>query len=117
LPAATTSAKAPFPGWRPDEALALIVTDYRLLRWRLIEARTPGEIAQLEDLAGITQRAAVDYAIERSGLRDCFPGFAGGKGTPAARLVAARRFSSMAIVYLVAGSPLMRPDALSADEL
>jgi len=82
-----------------------------LLRWRLIEARTPGEITQLEDLAGVTQRAAVDYAIERSGMRDCFPGFAGGKGTPAARLAAARQISGRAILYLVACSPLMRDDA------
>jgi hypothetical protein len=48
----------------------------------LIEARTPSEITRLEALAGTTQPAAVDYAIERSGLRDCFPGFAGGRGTP-----------------------------------
>ena len=30
----------------------------------LIEAPTPSEITQLEALAGTTQRAAVDYAIE-----------------------------------------------------
>jgi hypothetical protein len=45
----------------------LIVTDQRLLLWRLVEARYPDEIAQLEALAGTTQQAAVDYAIERSG--------------------------------------------------
>jgi hypothetical protein len=77
----------------------------------LIEARTPSEITRLEALAGTTQPAAVDYAIERSGLRDCFPGFAGGRGTPAARLAAARRFSRRAILYLLTGSPLMRDDA------
>jgi hypothetical protein len=79
--------------------------------WRLVDARIPAEIAQLETYAGTTQRAAVDYAIERSGFRDFFPGFAGGRGTPAARLAAARRFSRLAILYLVARLPLMPDDA------
>jgi hypothetical protein len=35
-----------------------------LLLWRLVDARIPNEIAQLETYAGTTQRAAVDYAIE-----------------------------------------------------
>ena len=89
----------------------MIVRDHRLLLWRLIEARTPGELTQFEALAGTTQRAAVDYPIERSGMRDCFPGFAGGRGTPAARQAAARRFSKLAILYLAAGSSLMTDDA------
>jgi hypothetical protein len=46
--------------------------DHRLLLWRLVDARIPAEIAQLETHAGTTQRAAVDYAIERSGFRDFF---------------------------------------------
>jgi hypothetical protein len=62
-----------------------------LLLWRLVDARYPDEIAQLETLAGTTQSAAVEYAIERSGFRDFFPGFTGRRGTPAARLTAARR--------------------------
>jgi hypothetical protein len=81
-----------------------------LLLWQLIEARHPDQIAQLEALAVTTQRAAVDYAIEQSGFRDFFPGFTGGRGRPATRLAAARRFSRLAMLYLVARSPLM-PDA------
>ena len=42
--------------------------------------------------------------------RFCFPGFAGGSGTPAARLAAARRFSIRAILYLVVRSALMIDD-------
>jgi hypothetical protein len=63
-----------------------------LTLWQLIEARDPDHIAQLEALAGITQRAAVDYAIEQSGFRDFFPGFTSGRGRPATRLAAVRRF-------------------------
>jgi hypothetical protein len=70
--------------------------------WRLIEARRADEISQLESLTGTTQRAAVDYAIEESCWRSCFPGFIGDKGTAAARLAAARRFSQRAILYVVA---------------
>jgi hypothetical protein len=51
-----------------------------------IEARLPDHITQLEGLAGTTQRAAVDYAIEQSGFRDFFPGFTGGRGRPATAL-------------------------------
>jgi hypothetical protein len=82
-----------------------------LLLWQLIEARQPDQIAQLEALAATTQRAAVDYAIDRSGFRDFFPGFAGGRGRPATRLAATRRFSRLAMLYLVAGLPLMPDDA------
>jgi hypothetical protein len=82
-----------------------------LLLWQLIEARQPDHIAQLEALAGTTQQAAVDYAIERSGFRDFFPGFTGGRGRPATRLAAARRFTRLAMLYLVAGLPLMPDDA------
>jgi hypothetical protein len=72
----------------------------------------PGKVyLKCETYAGTTQRAAVDYAIERSGFRDFFPGFADGRGTPAARLAAARRFSRLAILYLVARLPLMPEDA------
>jgi hypothetical protein len=78
--------------------------------WRLIDARDPADIAQLEALTGTTQRAAVDYAIERSGLRDCFPDLSGDRGTPADRLLAARLYSRPAILWLVAGSPLMPAD-------
>jgi hypothetical protein len=81
-----------------------------LLLWRLIDARIPAEIAQLETHVGATQRAA-DYAIERSGFRDFFPGFTGGRGRPATRLAAARRFSRLAMLYLVSRSPLMPDDA------
>jgi hypothetical protein len=35
-----------------------------LLLWRLVDARIPAEIAQLETHACSAQRAAVDYAIE-----------------------------------------------------
>jgi hypothetical protein len=62
-----------------------------LLLWRLVDARIPAEIAQLETYAGNTQRAAVDYAIEKSGFRDFFPGFTGGRGRPATRLAELRR--------------------------
>jgi hypothetical protein len=87
------------------------VEDHRIRLWRLIEARHPDEIAELERLTGTTQRRAVDYAIERSGFRDYFPRrFAGYKGTPAARLVQARKFSRAALVYLVAPSSLMPDD-------
>jgi hypothetical protein len=89
----------------------LAIADRRLLLWRLVEARYPGEIAQLEALAGTTQQAAVDYAIERSGFRDSFPGFAGGKGRPATRLAAARRFARVAMLYLIIRSPIMKDDA------
>jgi hypothetical protein len=41
--------------------------------WQLIEARQPDHIAQLEALAGTTQRAAVDCAIEQSGFRNFLP--------------------------------------------
>jgi hypothetical protein len=78
--------------------------------WRLIDARTSGEIEQLEALTGTMQPAAVDYAIERSGLRDCFPDLRGGRGTPADRLLAGRLYSRPAILWLVAGSPLMPAD-------
>src|SRR5271169_5770809 len=71
--------------------------------WRLVAARHRDEIEQLEAVTGSTQRAAVDYVIEQSDWRICFPGFVGGKGTPAARLAAARRFARRAILYLVAG--------------
>jgi hypothetical protein len=77
----------------------------------LVEARIPAEIAQLETRAGTTQRAAVDYAIEQSGFRDFSPGFTGGRGRPATRLAAARRFSRLAMLYLVSRSPLMPDDA------
>jgi len=82
-----------------------------LLLWRLVDARIPAEIAQLEAFAGTTQRAAVDYAIEQSGFRDFFPGFTGGRGRPGTRLAAAGRFSRLAILYLVAPLPLMLDDA------
>jgi hypothetical protein len=82
-----------------------------LLLWRLVDARIPAEIAQLEALAGTTQRAGVDYAIEQSGSRDFFPGFTGGRGRPATRLAAARRFSRLAMLYLVDRSRLMPGDA------
>jgi hypothetical protein len=35
--------------------------------------------------------------------RTGFPGFAGGRGTAAARLSAARRFARLAILYIVSG--------------
>jgi hypothetical protein len=79
--------------------------------WQLIEARHPDHIAELEALAGTAQRAAVDYAIERSGFRDFFPGFTGGRGRPATRLAAARRFSRLAMLYLLARLSLMPDDA------
>jgi hypothetical protein len=60
----------------------LTIADQRLLLWRPVDARIPAEIAQLETDAGTTQPAAVDYAIERSGFRNFFPGFSGGGGTP-----------------------------------
>jgi hypothetical protein len=72
---------------------------------------SPPKIAQLEACAGTTQRAAVDYAIEQSGFRDFFPGFTGGRGRPGTRLAAARRFSRLAMLYLVPRSPLMPDDA------
>lgn len=50
-------------------------------------------------------------ALKNGGI--CFPGFAGGSGTPADRLAAARRLSSRAILYLVVRSPLMIDDAPS----
>jgi hypothetical protein len=90
---------------------ALTIADHRLLLWRLVDARYPDEIAQLETLAGTTQRAAVEYAIERSGFRDFFPGFTGRRGTPAARLAAARRFSRLAMLYLISCPHLMKHDA------
>jgi hypothetical protein len=90
----------------------MTVEHHRLRLWRLIEARHPEEIAELEHLTGTTQRGAVDYAIERSGFRDCFPRrFVGYKGTPVARLIEARRFSRAALVYLVARHSLMSDDA------
>jgi hypothetical protein len=82
---------------------------------RLVEARYADEITQLEVFAGTTQRAAVDYAIERSDFRDCFPGFAGGRGTSAARLAAARRFSRLAMFYLLNRHPLMPDDCPGTD--
>jgi hypothetical protein len=81
------------------------------LLWRLVQAHTPAEIAELEALAGTTQPAAVDYAIERSGFRDFFPGLIGGRGRPATRLAAARRHSRLAILYLTAPLSLMPEDA------
>ena len=89
----------------------MIVPDHRLLLWRLIQARTPGEITQLEALAGTTQRAAVDTRLSDPACVTAFPGFAGGRGTPAARQAAARRFSKRAILYLAAGSSLTTDDA------
>jgi hypothetical protein len=85
-----------------------------LILWQLIEARHPDHIAQLEAFAATTQRAAVDYAIEQSGFRDFFPGFTGGRGRPAARLAAARRFSHLAMLYLADRSRLMPDDAPSS---
>ena len=51
----------------------LTIADHRLMLWQLIEARHADHIAQLEALAGTTQRAAVDYAIEQSGFVTFFP--------------------------------------------
>jgi hypothetical protein len=83
-----------------------------LLLWQLIEARQPDQIAQLEALAATTQRAAVDYAIDRSGFRDFFPGFARGRGRPATRLARHTAiFPACYALYLVAGLPLMPDDA------
>jgi hypothetical protein len=58
------------------------IADHRLLLWRLVDARIPAEIAQLETYAVATQRAAVDYAIERSGFRDFFPALRAVAGGP-----------------------------------